>query len=262
MKKLIFLLAAFISTPAFAAYEWTFVNLLVERTGVPEHVLTFIGIGTLLTLFGVIYRSKIAKVPNVIIPDKGITIRNLVEAYGRFIYDQCNAVIGEKDAPKYYQFVATIFILIFFSNVIGIIPGFLPPTEVINTTLALGVFSFVYYNIAGCKALGVVDYLKHFAGPLWYLAFLIFPIEILSNMIRPLSLGLRLQGVMMGDHKVLSTFSNLEVLGVHLSLFIPMPFYVFGLVICLIQAYVFTMLSMVYISLATAHHDHDDAHAH
>lgn len=261
MKKYSSLLLGLLSTPAYSA-EWTFISLIAEPTNIPEHILTFTFVGILLILISLVYRSKLSKVSNIVIPDKGITFRNIVEAYGRFIYNQCNAVIGEKDAPKYFQFVAIIFILIFFSNVIGIIPGFLPPTEIINTTLALGVFSFVYYNIVGCKEMGFVEYIKHFAGPLWYIAFLIFPIEILSNLIRPLSLGLRLQGNMMGDHKVLETFSNLEVLGVNLTLFVPMPFYLFGLLICLIQAYVFTMLSMVYISLATAHHDHDEAHAH
>lgn len=262
LKIFILIAASIFSSRTFSAYEWTFLGLVSKPTGIPEHILTFLMVGVALIIIGIVYRSKISNVSNVIIPDKGITFRNLVEAYGQFIYNQCNAVIGEKDAPKYFQFIATIFILIFFSNVIGIVPGFLPPTEVINTTLALGTFAFVYYNIAGCRELGTVEYIKHFAGPLWYIAFLIFPIEILSNLIRPLSLGLRLQGNMMGDHKVLDTFSNLEVLGVHLSLFIPMPFFLFGLLICLIQAYVFTMLTMVYISLATAHHDHDDAHAH
>ena len=261
MFKLITAFSLLFSSQAYAA-GWSYLGVVSKHVGIAEHILTFAMVGILLIVVGVLYRSKISKVSNVIIPDRGITLRNIVEAYGKFIYTQCNAVIGEKDAPKYFKFVAIMFILIFISNVVGIIPGFLPPTEYLNTTLALGLFSFVYYNIAGCKALGVVDYLKHFAGPLWYLSFLIFPIEILSNMIRPMSLGLRLHGVMMGDHKVLETFSNLEILGINLSLFVPMPFYLFGLLICLIQAYVFTMLSMVYISLATAHHDHDEAHAH
>lgn len=262
MLKLLALIPLLFSSTVYAAYEWTFLGVVTKQTGIPEHILTFSMVGTFLILIGLIYRSKIAAVSNVVIPDKGITLRNVVEAYGRFIYNQCNAVIGEKDAPKYFQFIAILFILIFLSNVIGIVPGFLPPTELINTTLALGVFAFVYYNLVGCRELGVVEYIKHFAGPLWYIAFLVFPIEILSNLIRPFSLGLRLHGNMMGDHKVLDTFSNLEILGVHLSLIVPMPFFLFGLLICLIQAYVFTMLTMVYISLATAHHDHDEAHGH
>lgn len=260
--KLFLVVSTMIYTSPLYAAGWTFFGQITKATNIPEHIITFSFVGILLCLIGFLYRSKISKVSNIVIPDKGITLRNLVEFYGSFIYKQCNAVIGEKEAPKYFQFVAFIFILIFFSNVIGIIPAFNPPTEYINTTLALGVFAFVYYNIVGCKELGVINYIKHFAGPLWYIAFLIFPIEILSNLIRPFSLGLRLQGNMMGDHKVLETFSGLEIFNITWSLIVPMPFYLFGLLICLIQAYVFTMLTMVYISLATAHHDHDEAHAH
>jgi F-type H+-transporting ATPase subunit a len=105
------------------------------------------------------------------------------------------------------------------------------------------------------KEQGVVNYLKHFAGPLWYLAILIFPIEIISNFIRPLSLALRLRSNMMGDHLVLSVFSGLA------PLIIPIVFMILGILVSFIQAYVFTVLSMVYISLAT-HHDHDEEHAH
>ena len=205
-------------------------------------------------LVGVLYKSKLAKVGNAIIPDKGITLRNIVESYGQFIMGQCKAVIGEKDGPEYFSFVASIFIVIFVNNMIGLIPGFLPPTEQTSTTLALGMFSFLYYNYIGCKKLGTVNYLKHFAGPLWYMAILIFPIEILSNFVRPISLALRLRGNMMGDHMVLSVFSDLA------PLFVPIVFMVLGILVSFIQAYVFTCLSMVYISLASAHHDHDEHH--
>ena len=214
-----------------------------------------------MTIVGLVYRTKVSGAQNLVIPDKGISLRNMVELYGDFIYSQCKAVMGEDEAPKYFQFVATIFLIIFISNVIGLIPGFLPPTESLNTTLALGAFSFVFYNIKGVKEVGLVEYMKHFAGPILPLAVLIFPIEIFSNFIRPISLALRLRGNMMGDHKVLETFLNLEILGFRLATVGgAIPFYLLGLLVCTIQAYVFTMLSMVYISLATAHHDHDDHH--
>jgi F-type H+-transporting ATPase subunit a len=105
------------------------------------------------------------------------------------------------------------------------------------------------------KEVGVGNYFKHFAGPLWYLSVLIFPIEIISTCIRPISLSLRLYGNMFGDHMVLSIFSGLA------PAIIPIVFLTLGLLVCFIQAYVFTILSMVYISLATAHHDHAE-HAH
>ena len=254
----IILAAALFPATALAAGGVTWFSVLQKMTGthIPEHILTFTLVGLILVIVGLCYRSRIYSVKNVVIPDRGLTFRNMVEAYGQFILGQCKAILGEREAPKYFHFVATIFIVILVSNLIGLIPGFLPPTEVTSTTLALGIFSFAYYNIKGCKELGVVNYLKHFAGPLWYLAPLIFAIEIISNFIRPLSLALRLRSNMMGDHLVLTTFSDL------VPFLLPIPFYVLGLVVCFIQAYVFTVLSMIYISLATAHHDHDEQHAH
>lgn len=260
-KKIALVSAALISFSAFAGGGFLWFYPLEKVTHLPNHVITFGIVGILMTIIGLAYRTKVAGAQNLVVPDSGISLRNIVEAYGNFIYTQCNAVLGEKDAPKYFQFVATIFIIIFINNVIGLIPGFLPPTESLNTTLALGAFAFVFYNIKGIKEVGFVDYMKHFAGPLWYMAILIFPIEILSNFIRPISLALRLRGNMMGDHKVLETFLNLEILGFRLAwVGGAIPFYLLGLLVCFIQAYVFTMLSMVYISLATAHHDHDDHH--
>ena len=106
------------------------------------------------------------------------------------------------------------------------------------------------------KEQGVINYLKHFDGPMWYLAFLIFPIEIISNLIRPLSLALRLRSNMVGDHIVLSVFSDLAPIG------IPIIFLLLGILVSIIQAYVFTVLTMVYIQMAVAHSDHDESHAH
>ncbi len=267
MRKISLLAALLASTSVYAAGGFTWVGTLVNslHLNIPTYTVTFGIVGIILVTVGLLYRMKISGLTKqeMIIPDKNISLRNFVELYGNFIYSQCRAVLGEDDAPKYFKFIAALFIMIFLSNVIGLIPGFLPPTEYINTTLALGALSFIYYNIKGCKELGTMNYLAHFAGPLWYMAVLIFPIEILSNFIRPLSLALRLRGNMMGDHHVLTTFLNLEILGVNVgALGAAIPFYFLGLLVCFIQAYVFTMLSMVYISLATAHHDHDEHHAH
>lgn len=257
MKKLLTLGSLLASSSALAGSNFYWMGPVYQK----NQILTFLMIGSLITLVGLLYRAKLSKVDNVVIPDKGITLRNLVEVYGKFMYAQCVAVLGEKEAPKYFQFVACLFLLIWFTNLIGVVPGFLPPTEFISTTLALGLFSFVYFNMKGCKELGVVNYLKHFAGPIWYMGILIFPIEILSTAIRPVSLALRLQGNMMGDHIVLSTFLDLNVLGFPIAAALgAFPVYFLAFLVCSIQAYVFTMLSMIYINLATAHHDHDDHH--
>ncbi|MBY0413183.1 MAG: F0F1 ATP synthase subunit A, partial [Bdellovibrionales bacterium] len=221
MKKFSLIsLLALMTSNAHASGGFTWLTQLGKVTGAEEtlhhagihhyeHIPGFALILVLLVVIGLYYRSKTANMDAAVVPDKGTTLRNVVELYGSFIYTQTRAVLGEKSAPKYYSFVATMFIVIFLSNMLGLIPGFLPPTESINTTLALGVFSFLYFNIKGCKELGTINYLKHFAGPLWYMAILIFPIEIISTCIRPISLALRLYGNMYGDHMVLGTFSGL-----------------------------------------------------
>ncbi|MCY4645185.1 MAG: F0F1 ATP synthase subunit A [Bacteriovoracales bacterium] len=256
-----FLFVILFAPPVFAGSGFTWMGALIESLHLPKAfgpILTFALIGFFLALIGLIYRAKISRIENTVIPDKGVSFRNIVEAYGQFIYDQCKSVLGEGQAYKYFPFIATLFIFIFLSNIIGLIPGFLPPTEYLTTTFALGVLAFIYYNYKGCREVGTFNYLKHFAGPMLILAPLIFPIEILSNVIRPVSLALRLRGNMYGDHTVLSVFTDLAPGG----LVIPVIFMFMGLLVSFIQAYVFTSLTMVYISLATAHHDHGEEGHH
>lgn len=257
MKSLIALLLSVLSTSAFAG-GYTFIGDMIHKLHLhyPEHVITFPVVASLLLLFGILYRVKLSSAKDIVVPDKGISYRNIVEGFGGFIYDLSKSTMGEKEAKKYYPIISGIFFLVFFSNLIGLVPGFLPPTDNINTTLALGTFVFIYYNFHGIKEQGLVGHIKHFMGPVWYLAFLIFPIELISHSVRPISLALRLRGNMFGDHLVLSIFSGL------LPYIVPIVFLVLGLFVCFIQAFVFTLLTMVYISLAVAHHDHDEHEAH
>ena len=253
MNKIL-LLGALIPSAAFAG-GYTFIGEISHKLHLAQHVITFCVVGLLFLLMGIYYRSKISGVKNTAIPDRGITFRNLVEALGQFVYNLARNIMGEEQAKRYYTVIVLLFSFIFFNNVIGLVPGFLPPTDNFNTTLALGVFVFLYYNYQGIKEQGLIGHIKHFMGPVWYLAFLILPIELISHAVRPLSLGLRLKGNMEGDHLVLSIFSNL------VPYIVPIPFYVIGLFVCFMQAFVFTLLTMVYISLAAAHHDHEE-HAH
>jgi F-type H+-transporting ATPase subunit a len=127
-----------------------------------------------------------------------------------------------------------------------------PATDNLNTTLAIGIFAFLVYNYYGLREHGLA-YLKHFLGPIIWLAFLMAPIEIISHLMRPLTLGIRLQGNIFADHTVVGVFIDLF----RNIWFIPVPalFYGLGIFVCFMQAFVFTMLSMIYISMAIAH-DH------
>ena len=256
MMRLITLALCLLVPSLAMASGYTFISQLEHTFHLKQHVMTFALMAIGFLLFGIFYRAKVSSVKNSMIPDKGITFRNIFEALGQFIYDLARNIMGEEEAKKYFTVIMLLFTFVFINNVIGLLPGFLPPTDNFNTTLALGVFVFLYYNYQGIRAQGIVGHIKHFMGPVWYLAILIFPIELISHTVRPLSLGLRLKGNMEGDHLVLSIFSGL------VPYIVPIPFYVIGLFVCFMQAFVFTLLTMVYISLATAHHDHDDAHAH
>ena len=128
------------------------------------------------------------------------------------------------------------------------IPGFLPPTGNLNTTLACGALIFVMYNYYGVKEHGI-SYLKHFMGPVVFLAPLMIIIEIISHIVRPISLSLRLFMNITGDHMVMGVFTNLT------HFVIPIMFLGLGIFVSFLQAFIFTMLSTIYIALAEAH-DH------
>ena len=254
--KLFLLFIASLCTFSALAGGYTFISNLEHQLHIPEHILTFMVISGVLIFFGFVYRTVLAKSSRPLVPDRGITFRNIYEGFGQFVYNLCVNIMGEKEASKYFSCIIMVFTFVFLSNVIGLVPGFLPPTDNINTTLGLGLFIFLYYNYHGIKEQGLGGHIKHFMGPVWYLAPLIFVIEIISHCVRPLSLALRLRGNMYGDHLVLSIFSDLVPIGV------PVVFLFIGLFVCFVQVFVFSLLSMVYISLATEHHDHDEAEAH
>lgn len=217
----------------------------------PEHVLGAIFVSLLLLVtmyFARIQLLKVMRSPEGgIIPDSKLTYRNFFEICAEKLYEFTASVIGEHAAHIYYPMIGTLFVFVFLSNFIGLIPGFLPPTDNINTTLALGLFVFIYYNYLGFKENGVA-YIKHFFGPLIWIAPLMFVIELVSHIVRPLSLGLRLRGNIFGDHLVLSIFN--EMIGAYGLSFV---FYFLGAFVSFIQAFVFCLLTMVYISMAVAH---------
>lgn len=153
---------------------------------------------------------------------------------------------------KYLPVVGTFGILILISNLMGLIPGLMSPTAATSVTFALGLSSFVYYNAIGIKENGLLGHLRHFAGPIIWLAWLMFPIELISNLVRPMSLGIRLFGNLFGDEQILGTISNLApwtkwglpVLIMPLSLFVAF-----------MQTFIFVLLSILYISEVSHHHE-------
>lgn len=177
-------------------------------------------------------------------PASRLSLKGFFEAFTEFMDGMINMVLGHHGRP-YLPVFGAIFFYIIFNNLLGLLPGMASATSNINSALAIGLFSFVLYNVEGFKHAGPA-YLKHFMGPVWWLAWLMLPIELISNLVRPLSLGIRLSVNMMADHTVLGTFIDLT------KVVIPVIFYGMGTFVSFVQAFVFTMLSMVYVMMATA----------
>jgi F-type H+-transporting ATPase subunit a len=230
----------------------------------PSH--TFHALLAMVIIIGFAYRAtsqlEAARANGThLVPDKGLTARNVAELLVSGIDSLVQSVLADRGKP-YIALYGTFFSFIFVCNLMGLLPGFAPATGNFNITFALGVASFLSFTAIGIRSQGLVGYIKHFSGPVWWLAFLMIPLEIIDNMVRPVSLGMRLFGNMTGDHLVLEIFTDLT------KLIIPVIFYFLGAFVSLIQAFVFTLLSVVYASLAMGHghdehdHGHGDATAH
>ena len=159
---------------------------------------------------------------------------------------------------KYFPVIMTFAVLILVSNLMGLFPLFMSPTAAVSVTFALGISSFLYYNYIGIKENGILGHLKHLAGPIWWIAPLIFPIELISNFIRPFSLGIRLFGNLFADEKVVGTVSGLAEPWTWIAPLMLMPLSIF---VAFIQTFVFVLLSQLYLSeVSHGEHEHDGAH--
>src|ERR1700716_3044337 len=162
---------------------------------------------------------------------------------------------------KYFPMVMTFAVLILVSNLMGLFPLFMSPTSATSVTFALGLSSFLYYNSVGIKENGLFGHLKHFAGPIWWIAPLIFPIELISNFIRPFSLGIRLFGNMFGDEKVMDPLAHLAA--PYTFFLAPALLMPLSLFVAFIQTFVFVLLSQLYLSeVSHAPHDGHAEHGH
>lgn len=180
------------------------------------------------------------------------TFEVAVEAIRNFLAD----LVGH-GGMKHFPVVMTFAILILLSNLLGMLPDMVSPTANFNVTLALAITSFGYYNWIGIKQNGLWGHIKHFAGPIWWLIPLMFPIELISNVARILSLSIRLFGNIYGEEQVSGAVSGMVQWGLPILL---MPL---GLLTFFLQTFIFILLSMVYLGEVSHHDDHHgDAHGH
>ncbi len=221
-----------------------------------HHVATAVVVTAGLILFSIAGRMALGNGEKAIVPAGRFSLKGVFEVLTEFIVSLTDTVLG-KGNLVYVPLFASIFLFILVNNIVGLLPGMTPPTDNFNTTFAVGIFSFITYHFVGISQRGI-KYYEDFVGhlPLSFILLwpVLIPIELLSHAFRPVSLGLRLAGNMTGDHAVVGVF--LELLPAPFVYFVPIVFYALGLLVCFIQAFVFTLLSMTYVMMAQPHDDH------
>lgn len=228
---------------------FSIINWLIETAHLPKHWESYqhIAMSSLVVIIiaalSIVTWLKLRDTEKNIVPSDKVTVPNLFDAIVSWLIEMLEQMMGPA-GRRHLPLISALFIYILISNLIGIIPGFSPPTSNINTNLGCAIVVFFYYNYVGIKSQGFVNYFKHMFGPSLWLAPLLFFIEIIGHLIRPLSLSIRLFGNMTGDHKVIGVFSHL------VPILLPVGFMALAIFIAFIQAFVFTLLSAVYISIA------------
>lgn len=223
------------------------VHLIPGLNALPENVASSIVVLLILLSLSLVYSIRSRNLEARVVPKGSPRLEETIDALVGLVDGLAEQMMGER-TKHYLPLLGSLFLYILLSNLVGLIPGFVPPTSNISTNFGMSLVVFVLYNVYGFKENGA-GYLKHFMGPILLLSWLMFPIEVLSHLVRPVSLAVRLMGNMFGDHMVLSIFSGLIPVG------IPVIFLALGTFVAVIQAFVFTLLSTIYIALSTAH-DH------
>ena len=166
-------------------------------------------------------------------------------------------VIGGRDFARFTPLIGALAIYILVSNYLGLIPGFMSPTSNLNVTASCAVCVFIYYNFHGFRKHGFFGYLKHFAGPVWWLAPLLFAVELVSHLARPFSLSVRLFGNIFAEELIIGSI-NAYIFPFLASIIVMF----LALFAGAIQAFIFILLTMVYLSEAVEGHDEGHAEAH
>jgi len=175
--------------------------------------------------------------------------QHLLEMVVAGVKDLLHDIIGHH-GDRYLYIIGAFMVFIFISNIFGLFFFLQPPTSNINTTFALSLTAFLYFNAEGIRRQGLGGYLKHFMGPIWWLAPPMFLIEMIGNFARILSLGMRLFGNILGEHTATGIFMGM------LPFVLPWPMMGLGIFGAFLQTFVFIMLTMVYISGAIAAEEH------
>ncbi|MDJ0762554.1 MAG: F0F1 ATP synthase subunit A [Myxococcota bacterium] len=222
-----------------------------------QYVLGFAFIALVIFFLLLIARRHFKNLDQALVPDGKFSPRTFFEAMTEGVLSTMEGIMDRKAAIYFLPLIGTCAFVIFFSNFIGLVPGFLPPTSNLSTTAAMALVIFLTTHIYGVREHGFINYFAHFCGPLRsfnplviILMILMFCIELISHLARPLSLSVRLMGNMYADHAVVGGFIAI------FPLFLPVAPLLLGVVVCIVQTAVFCILSTVYIGGAVAHEEH------
>jgi F-type H+-transporting ATPase subunit a len=207
---------------------------------VPDYIVMCILVSVLLIVFLGLASRRLSLVPS--------KRQSLLEMIFQTFEGLLTDIIGE-DGKKYLPMIGTIGLFIFFSNMLGLVPGFMSPTSKLNVTAGCALAVFVYYHWQGIKAQGPLKYLKHFTGPIPALAPLLLPIEVISHFSRPVSLSLRLFGNIFAEELLIVIIASI------VPFVLPLPFMAVAIFTAVIQAFVFVLLACIYIAGAVAHEE-------
>ncbi|MCB9664849.1 MAG: F0F1 ATP synthase subunit A [Alphaproteobacteria bacterium] len=230
-----------------------------------HHAYLFVSacfVSGLLIVFGLLARMalqrKLASAEGIeqFHADEGFTVFTMAEGLVEFLRGMQNGLLDKAHQRRWTPLIGALFTYIFLSNILSLVPGFQPPTDNINTNVGMALIVMVTYWAVGLIS-DPKSFIAHITGPVAVMAPLIGAIELLGLLvIRPVTLSLRLTGNMFADHTVFGVISGL------VPLVVPVPFLVLAIVVSTIQAFVFTLLTTIYISLSLPHGDHGDHHDH
>ncbi|OGP54469.1 MAG: ATP synthase F0 subunit A [Deltaproteobacteria bacterium RBG_13_52_11] len=226
------------------------VDMIPLLNQLPPHVATAMIVIVFLMVVAILGTRGLRKEPKrYFVPEARLTFRTA----GEMLVEQLVKIVKDNMGPRGPEFmmiIGALALFIFSSNVLGMIPGFQSPTETLNTTGACAITVFCLTHYYGFREHGI-QYLKQFTGPIIWLAPLMIPVELVGHFVRPVSLSIRLFGNIFGDHTVVAIFFSL------VPLLLPLPMMILGLLVAIIQTFVFILLSMTYFSLAIEGHEHE-----
>jgi len=204
---------------------------------IPDYIVMCLIVAAVLILFFGFASRKLNIIPSKL---QGF-LELLIQTFENLLVE----IIGER-GKKYLPLIATIGLFILVCNLLGLVPGLMSPTSKLNVTLGCALVVFFYYHWQGIKTQGLFKYLKHFTGPIPLLAPLLLPIEIISHFSRPVSLSIRLFGNIFAEELLIIVIASI------IPFFVPLPFMAIALFTATIQAFVFVLLSCIYIGGAVA----------